>query len=146
LFLGRVIDEHKGGFTRGDFLIQNILGFDRKSGAVGIAGHARIGATVQFHVRDAACADEDLRKLLAPQAETDVRGALLFGCNGRGTHMWPEPHHDVTVIREILGEVPLAGFFCGGEFGPVGGRNFIHGYTASIALFREPRDEDATHA
>lgn len=146
LFLGRVIDEHKSGFTRGDFLIQNILGFDRKSGAVGIAGHARIGATVQFHVRDAACADEDLRKLLAPHADKDVRGALLFGCNGRGTHMWPEPHHDVTVMREILGEVPLAGFFCGGEFGPVGGRNFIHGYTASIALFREPRDEDATHA
>ncbi len=141
LFVGRVIDEYKGRFGRGDFLIHNILGADRKTGSIGIAGHARTGATVQFHVRDAQSADEDLRAMLGAHAGTAVRGAALFGCNGRGTHMWPTPGHDVRVLREMLGNVPVAGFFCAGEFGPVGGKNFVHGFTASIALFYEPIPE-----
>ncbi len=138
LFVGRVIDEYKGQFTRGDFLIHNILGADRKSGAIGIAGLAKTGATVQFHVRDAQSADEDLRAILATHVGSTVRGAMLFGCNGRGTHMWPEAGHDVGVVRELLGNIPVAGFFCAGEFGPVGGKNFVHGFTASIALLSEP--------
>lgn len=139
LLVGRVIDEFKGQFERGDFLIHNIMGADRKNGSIGIAGLAKVGATVQFHVRDAKSADEDLRAMLAVHAGTQVRGAMLFGCNGRGTHMWETPGHDIGVLREFLGGVPVAGFFCAGEFGPVGGKNFIHGFTASIALFQEPR-------
>jgi len=135
LFVGRVIDEYKDHFTRGDFLIQNIVGLDRNSGAIAIAGHAKVGTTLQFHVRDAKSADDDLRKLLSRHDGRQIAGAMLFGCNGRGTHMWPEPGHDIRVLRELLGDVPVAGMFCGGEFGPVGGRNFIHGFTASIALF-----------
>jgi small ligand-binding sensory domain FIST len=138
MFLGRAIDEYKERFGRGDFLIHNILGADRKSGAIGIAGQVKVGTTVQFHVRDAQSADEDLRAMLTPHAATEPEGALLFGCNGRGTHMWPEPGHDVNLLRQLLGNVPVAGFFCGGEFGPVGGRNFVHGFTASIALFYPP--------
>ncbi len=137
LLIGRVIDERKASFSHGDFLIQNIIGVDKSSGAIGVNGYAKVGATVQFHVRDAASADEDLRALLTPYADKDVRGAMLFGCNGRGTNMWPKPGHDIGVIREILGDVPTGGFFCGGEFGPVGGTNFVHGFTASIGLFRE---------
>ncbi|MHC4697952.1 MAG: FIST signal transduction protein [Planctomycetota bacterium] len=140
LLLGRVIDERKDTFSRGDFLIHDIIGVDQKSGAIGITGHARVGATVQFHVRDAASADEDLRETLAPFQLKDVRGAMLFGCNGRGTQMWPKPGHDAGVFSELFGGVPMAGFFCGGEFGPVGGNNYIHGFTASIALLGEPED------
>ncbi|MCH7993501.1 MAG: FIST C-terminal domain-containing protein [Planctomycetes bacterium] len=138
LFVGRMIDEHQSDLTRGGFLIQNIIGVDRKSGALGIAGQARVGSTVRFHVRDAESADEDLRAMLSPLVGTDVRGALMFNCNGRGTNMWPAPNHDIDLLRELLGDVPVAGFFCSGEFGPVGGTNFIHGFTASIALIREP--------
>jgi small ligand-binding sensory domain FIST len=141
LFVGNVINEYKSLFTRGDFLIYNIIGADRNRGSIAIAGLARVGTTIQFHVRDAASADEDLRMMLAPYSGKRIHGALLFGCNGRGTHMWPEPGHDVSVLREILGEVPVAGFFCGGEFGPIGGKNFVHGFTASIALFREKEPE-----
>ncbi len=140
LFLGRVINEYKDRFVRGDFLIHNIIGVDRQSGAVAIAGHARVGATVQFHVRDADSADEDLRAMLEPHADTGVRGALLFGCNGRGTHMWSDAGHDAGALCDALGEIPVAGCFCAGEFGPVGGRNFVHGFTAAIALFREAGD------
>ena len=144
LFVGRVINEYQEVFTRGDFLIQNIIGVDRKSGAIAIAGNARKGATVQFQVRDAETADEDLRALLAPHGAADVKGALMFGCNGRGTHMWPSPGHDIGVFRDQLGDVPCAGFFCGGEFGPIGGKNFIHGFTASLALFREGTEPVST--
>lgn len=141
LLMGRVIDEYKERFTLGDFLIHNIIGVNRKTGALGIAGLARVGTTVQFHVCDPVSADEDLRAMLAPYAGTGVRGAALFGCHGRGTHMWPKPGHDVSVLREILGDVPVAGFFCGGEFGPIGARNFVHSFAASIALFREPEGQ-----
>ena len=141
LLIGRVINEYKDRFTRGDFLIHNIVGVDRKSGAIGIAGHARVGATVQFHVRDAQSADEDLREMLAPHGGTGVCGAAMFGCNGRGTRMWSDPGHDLGVFHELLGEAPIAGFFCGGEFGPIGGRNFVHSLTASMVLFREPKEE-----
>lgn len=136
LLIGRVIDEYKDRFARGDFLIHNILGVDRNTGAIGIAGQAKTGSTVQFHVRDSSSADEDLRMMLTPHA-VGVAGALVFGCNGRGTHMWAEPGHDMGVLRELCGDVPVGGFFCGGEFGPVGGRNFIHGFTACIALFHD---------
>jgi len=141
LLVGRVIDERRETFSRGDFLVHNIIGVDRASGAMGIAGHARVGTTVQFHVRDADSADDDLRTMLAPYTSEDIRGAMLFGCNGRGTNMWDTPGHDAGVVRELFGNVPLAGFFCGGEFGPIGGTNFLHAFTASIALFSEPKPE-----
>jgi len=144
LLIGRAIDERRDVFQRGDFLIHNIMAADSSSGAIAIAGPARVGTTVQFHVRDAQCADEDLKHLLAPHAARTDRppyaAALLFGCNGRGTRMWPYPNHDINVLHEVVGPIPTAGFFCAGEFGPVGGRNFIHGFTASIALMR-PRTE-----
>ena len=92
---------------------------------------------MQFHVRDGASADQDLREALGPHRDSDVEALMLFGCNGRGTHMWPEPNHDIAVAREILGDIPIAGMFCAGEFGPVGGKNFIHGFTASMALIKQ---------
>ena len=133
LHLGQVIDERKLDFERGDFLVRNVLGADQANGAIAVDDHVPVGATVQFHVRDAASADEDLRHLLAGR-EADA--ALVFTCNGRGMHLFGTPDHDAKVLDERVG-VPAAGFFAAGEFGPVGGRNFVHGFTASIALFRE---------
>ncbi len=136
LFLGRAINEHLPEFRRGDFLIRNLMGVDQESGAIALGDHVRVGITVQFHVRDAASADEDLHSLLAAQATPAPAGALLLSCNGRGTRMFDQRDHDVRVASEALGRPPIAGFFCGGELGPVGGKNFIHGHTASMALFR----------
>src|SRR5204862_446264 len=132
LHLGQVIDEHKGEFGRGDFLVRNVLGADRTSGAIAVGDVCEMGTTVQFHVRDAATADEDLRALLAGE---DADGALLFTCNGRGTRLFGTPHHDAGVLAEALDGAPAAGFFAAGELGPIGGRNFLHGFTASVALF-----------
>jgi len=140
IFVGRVINEYQESFKRGDFLIRNLTGADAKSGAIAIGDWARTGTTVQFHVRDRESADEDLRTLLRQAAESDpdpVRAALLFTCNGLGTRLWDQPHHDVRLLRETFGGIPIGGFFCAGEFGPIGGRNFIHGHTASIALLRD---------
>jgi small ligand-binding sensory domain FIST len=135
LQLGRVIDEHRENFGRGDFLVRNVVGADRSSGAIAVGDVVHVGTTVQFHLRDAASADEDLHALIAPER---ADGALVFTCNGRGTRLFGAPHHDVSVLAEHLGPVPMAGFFAAGELGPVCGRNFLHGFTASVALLRDP--------
>jgi small ligand-binding sensory domain FIST len=136
LFVGRVINEYKETFTRGDFLIRNLFGIDPSSGAIAVGEEMRVGSTVQFHVRDGECADEDLRQMLSDYGGANApAGVLLFSCNGRGTRMWSAAHHDAGVIRETCGTVPVTGFFAAGEIGPIGGKNFIHGHTASMALF-----------
>ncbi len=139
LHVGRVINEYQGKFERGDFLIRNVMGLDRNNGALAVTDHIRVGQTVQFHVRDAASADEDLHALLQLdlRAHAKPAGALLFTCNGRGTRLFDEPHHDARAIRAEAGALPVAGFFAMGELGPVGGQNFIHGFTASVLLFEE---------
>lgn len=136
LFIGRAVDEHRPSFGRGDFLVRNVVGVDKDSGAIAVGDLVRVGITVQFHVRDADTAHEDLDTMLRALPRNHGAGALLFTCNGRGTRMWPEPNHDVRTIQSILGPLPLAGMFCAGECGPIGGRNFIHGHTASLAVFR----------
>jgi small ligand-binding sensory domain FIST len=139
LLIGIVIDENRPEYERGDFLIRGLLGADRASGALAVGDTVRVGQTVRFHVRDARSADEDLRQALALQHEAlagrTTAGALLFTCNGRGSHMFPVADHDAGALAESLGAPPVSGFFCAGEIGPVGGRNFLHGFTATIALF-----------
>jgi small ligand-binding sensory domain FIST len=138
LHIGRVINEYQESFHRGDFLVRNVLGAD-EDGGIAIGDMVRVGQTVQFHVRDAETADEDLRTLLrAERPQGRVAGALLFSCNGRGTRLFPEPNHDVGVLRETFGPIPVAGFFAMGEIGPVGGQSFLHSFTASLVLFGEP--------
>jgi small ligand-binding sensory domain FIST len=140
LHVGRVINEFLGEFQRGDFLIRNVMGLDRDSGAMQITDRIRVGQTVQFHLRDAATADEDLHAMLQMDLSAHDRrptAALVFSCNGRGTNLFDQPHHDARAIRGEAGPIPLAGFFAAGELGPVGGQNFIHGFTASVALFEE---------
>ncbi len=138
LHVGRVINEYQGEFQRGDFLVRNVMGLDRESGALAITERVRVGQTVQFHVRDAFTADEDLRALLQMDVsahEQPPAGALMFTCNGRGTRLFEQPHHDAQALQAEVGHIPLAGFFAQGELGPVGGQNFIHGFTASVVLF-----------
>jgi small ligand-binding sensory domain FIST len=141
LLMGRVIDEYKEEFSRGDFLIRTFLGADPQSGAIAVGDMFRLGQTVQLHVRDATTAREDLHALmhmLSPEfAGRPARGALLFSCNGRGAHLYGEPDHDSRVVAETTGAIPLAGFFCNGEIGPIGTSNFLHGFTASIGIFQE---------
>ncbi len=132
LHVGVVVDEHRAEFGPGDFLVRNLLGADPQTGALAIGAEVAVGQTVQFHVRDAQAADEDLHEMLAGH---DARAALLFTCNGRGRRFFGVPDHDAGVVDRLLGPLPLAGALCAGEIGPVGGRNFVHGYTATLALF-----------
>ena len=145
LFLGRVVNEYQEEFARGDFLIRNLIGSDPQSGALAVGDLMRTGQTVQFQVRDAETADEDLRHLLAKErselGQQQPRGALLFSCLGRGERMYGTVDHDIKVVQETLGPVPAAGFFCNGEIGPVGQRAFIHGFTSVVGLFMEPTEQ-----
>jgi small ligand-binding sensory domain FIST len=136
--LGIVIDENQPEYRRGDFLVRPIIAADGDAGTIALGERIRVGQTVRMHIRDGNSADEDLRGALRMQAEalssTRPAGALLFTCNGRGSHMFEVADHDASALDEALG-VPAGGFFCAGEIGPVGGRNFLHGFTATMALF-----------
>ncbi|MGH3114535.1 MAG: FIST signal transduction protein [Gaiellaceae bacterium] len=139
LLAGLVIDENRPQYDTGDFLMRGLLGADEATGALAIGDTARAGQTLRFFVRDAVSADADLREALAdtPRGARPA-GALIFTCNGRGTNMFPRPDHDARVTVEALGTQAVAGFFCGGEIGPVGGKAFLHGFTATLAVFLEP--------
>jgi len=132
LHVGFVVDEHRADFGRGDFLVRTVVGADRATGAIAVGEQVEVGRTVQFHVRDADAADEDLRALLARES---AAAALVFTCNGRGRAFFGDPDHDTGVITEMLGPIPTAGMFCAGELGPIGSRNALHSYTASLVLF-----------
>jgi small ligand-binding sensory domain FIST len=138
LQIGIVVDEHLAIPGQGDFLIRGVLGVDPATGAIEIGGVVEVGATVQFQVRDAVGADKDLR-LTVERAAAELPGrpvgALLFTCNGRGRRMFGVADHDASTIGDLLGGIPLAGFFAGGEVGPIAGRNAMHAFTASMALF-----------
>jgi small ligand-binding sensory domain FIST len=135
LQIGIAIDEHRATFERGDFLVRSVVGADRRQRALAVGDRVEVGTTVQFQVRDAVAADEDLRAMLA-DATGDA--ALVFTCNGRGRRLFGESDHDARVVHDTLGAPALAGMFCAGEFGPIGGRSFVHGFTASVLVFRDP--------
>jgi small ligand-binding sensory domain FIST len=142
LFLGRAVAPAQEILGRGDFLIRGVMGIDQKSGAMVVSDYIDAGETVQFHLRDASTAEEDLEMMLSPQLFYDPpSGGILFSCNGRGTHLYDHPNGDIRLIQKVVGDINLAGFFCAGEIGPIGDKNFLHGHTASLVLFR-PEIED----
>jgi len=135
LHVGVVVSEYQEKFSRGDFLVRNVLGADPESGVVAVGDRIRVGQTVQFHVRDSETAHDDLSELLHQEVHCPPAGCLVFTCNGRGTRLFSSPSHDAICLQEAFGSVPSAGFFAQGELGPIGNKNCVHGFTASIAMF-----------
>lgn len=138
LLLGIVVDENQPDYGRGDFLVRGLVAIDEHHGSVTVGESVRVGQTVRMQVRDSDCADQDLKQALDGQLkelDNPPSGALIFTCNGRGTHMFGHPDHDARLVDELFCGTPTAGFFCAGEIGPVGPRNFVHGFTATLAVF-----------
>ena len=140
LFLGLVMDPLKSHFTHGDFLVRNIVGLDTEKGIVAVGALLRQGQVVQFHLRDAQTSADDLQQTLEAYASRSGRGpiagALLFSCLGRGEFLYGHSGHDTRHFQQKLGQIPVGGFFCSGEIGPVGGTTYLHGYTSCFAVFR----------
>jgi small ligand-binding sensory domain FIST len=146
---GLAVSEYIDEFRRGDFLVRNLLGADAASGRVDIGAAVEVGRTLQFQFRDRDAADQELRAQCQALQELNSRrpvAVLLFSCAGRGQQFFGVPNHDAGVIAEILGPQPLAGFFCNGEIGPVGVASYLHGYTASAAVFYDRSAESASMA
>jgi small ligand-binding sensory domain FIST len=142
LFVGRSIKTDQEVLGRGDFVIRGVMGIDQESGAIAIGDSIMDGQVIQFHLRDAVTAQEDLEMMLIPQMfRQPPSGALLFTCNGRGTRLYDRPNGDISVIQRNIQDTPLAGFFCAGEIGPLGNLNFIHGHTATLVLFRQDDEQ-----
>lgn len=143
LFIGLAMDEFKQDLQQGDFLIRNILGVDPSAGAIAIGDLVRPGQRLQFHLRDAKASAQDLELLLQKYQlnnsdEPNPIGALMFSCLGRGENLYGKPNFDSGLFKQYLNDIPLAGFFCGGEIGPVGGSTFLHGYTSVFGICRQP--------
>lgn len=135
LFLGIVMDPYRTEPKQGDFLIRNIIGVDQATGHLAIGAALRNGQTVQFHLRDANTSHDDLQQMLAKSPlENKASGAVLFSCMGRGQRLYGNANHDSDLLKSVIGDVPVGGFFCNGEIGPVGGKTYLHGYTSSIAV------------
>jgi small ligand-binding sensory domain FIST len=138
LLVGIVTGEAKADYGRGDFLVRSLLGADPARETVALGALVREGQLIRLHARDARSADEDLRESLELRARAlggPPAGALVFTCNGRGRAMFEQPDHDATALATTLDGAPAAGFFAAGEIGPVGGASFLHGFTATVAIF-----------
>jgi small ligand-binding sensory domain FIST len=135
-----VMDPLKSHFTQGDFLVRNIVGLDTEKGYLAVGALLREGQVVQFHLRDAHTSTEDLEQIMnayrSRSGRDQVAGAILFSCLGRGEYLYGRASHDTQAFQEKLGGIPIGGFFCNGEIGPVGGTTYLHGYTSCFALFR----------
>jgi small ligand-binding sensory domain FIST len=139
LFIGLVVNEYLDEYHRGDFLVRNLLGGDPNSGVLAVGALPRMGQTIQFQRRDAAAADEDMNELLE-RTEKTLAGRLIYGgclfcCNGRGKNLFGRTSHDAALVQAHFNLAGLGGFFCNGEIGPVGEKNFLHTHTAALALF-----------
>lgn len=142
LFVGVAMDEFKLALQQGDFLIRGILGVDPTAGAIAIGDRVRPGQRLQFHLRDAQASAEDLELLLQSyqtqrESEPSAVAALMFACLGRGEGLYGKPNFDSELFRRYLSDIPVGGFFCGGEIGPVGGRTFLHAYTCAFGICRQ---------
>jgi small ligand-binding sensory domain FIST len=139
LLMGIVVDSNKPEYVQGDFLVRGLVGADPATGKVAVAADVHPGQVVRLHARDAASADRDLREALSVRMAAlggrTPAGALVFSCNGRGREMFACPHHDAEAVAHALSGAPAAGFFAAGEIGPVGGEHFLHGFTATVAVF-----------
>jgi small ligand-binding sensory domain FIST len=137
LFAGLAASEYVADLKRGDFLVRNLLGADPQTGAIAIGARARTGQTLQYQLRDKITAHADLLELARMNGLEGCQpfASLVFSCNGRGQRFFGVPDHDAATLAEIFGPVPSAGFFCNGEIGPIGKASYLHGYTASVALF-----------
>jgi small ligand-binding sensory domain FIST len=139
LLLGIVIEGGKPEYGQGDFLVRGLLGADPATGAIAVGARVEPGQVVRLHARDAESADRDLQEALGVLAAAlggrEAAGTLCFTCNGRGRAMFGTAHHDARALQQKLGDAPAAGFFAAGEIGPVAGDNFLHGFTATMAVF-----------
>ena len=146
LFVGLAMDEFKPDLHQGDFLIRQIIGVDPRAGAIAIGDRVRPGQRLQFHLRDASTSASDLELLLQKHqiqqvSHSSAVGALMFSCLGRGEGLYGEPNFDSDLFQRYFHNIPLGGFFCGGEIGPVGGNTFLHGYTSVFAICRAAGEE-----
>jgi small ligand-binding sensory domain FIST len=136
LFMGLGMRDGEREYRRGDFLVRNLIGVDPATGAIAVGAPLHTGQVVQFHLRDAETSATDLVEMLGQHDQVPPAGALLFSCVGRGRLLYGQANHDSGAFRTAMGAIPLGGFFCNGEIGPVHRRTFLHGYTSSFALFR----------
>lgn len=147
LFVGFHMNPVESGDPQHHYLIRNLTGVDAGSGSIAVGEVPTPGQIIQFHLRDkhasAADLEQHLRRFQQEQTRHEYQGALLFTCLGRGKHLYGTANHDTAMFAAHLGDIPVGGFFCNGEIGPVAGATYVHGYTSSFGLFRSIQGESS---
>lgn len=121
----------------GDMLVRNLAGLDTSMGSLSVAWPLAEGDLLQFQVRDAGAARQELSSLLGRRRTDPALAALVFSCVGRGSRFFGEPGYDAQALAKRIGESPMAGFMGNGEIGAIRGRPVVHQFAASYLLLRE---------
>jgi small ligand-binding sensory domain FIST len=122
------------GTDTGDYMVRNLVGVDINSGAIAIGEYLQNHKPIMFCKRDGTTATQDLKQMvnkLRKRTHGQVKGGLYFSCLGRGQHMFGEVNREMEIIAEILGDVPLVGFYANGEIAG----DQLYGYTGVLVLF-----------
>lgn len=144
LLVGIAVNAAKPRLGRGDFLVRPVQALDAARGIITLPEAIAVGTTVQFQVRDASTAHEDLDMLLDAEMLRDpAAAALLFTCYLRGSRLYGDAENDAALLSRRLGGLPIAGFHTAGEIAPIGRRSQLHTQTAAVALFRSARPRGA---
>jgi small ligand-binding sensory domain FIST len=116
--------------------VRHVVGVGRKAGVLVVAEQMENGTRLAFCRRNAEAAEHDLMRILKEvRAQADaaggIRGALYISCSGRGGPHFGRPHAEFEMVSQALGDVPLIGFFAGGEIA----RHHLYGYTGVLTVF-----------
>lgn len=122
------------GSDTGDYLVRNLIGIDPDRSLLAIGDLVEPGMEIQFARRDAQSARDDLARMvgeLKQRLPGPARGALYHSCLGRGHNLFGDKGEELRLIRNLLGDVPLAGFYANGEIS----HHRLYGYTGVLTLF-----------
>ena len=138
----------RGGRFGADVRVRHLVGLDPGRAAVALADRVEPGMRLAFCGRDVQAARRDLVRICAEIRDeldsaadtlqatvTDparrVRGAVYVSCAGRGGPHFGGPSAELKIVQHALGDVPLVGFFAGGEIA----RHHLYGYTGVLTVF-----------
>ena len=141
VFIGIAMEKENPAPQRGDFLVRNLVGYDKESGAIAVSESVSEGQLIQFHLRNSSSADKEIQEIVLDlhkrTREQPPAFGMYFNCLGRGKGLYGEANHDIQIIKQRFPDLPVIGFFGNAEFAPIGGRNFAHAYTGALVLCSE---------
>tara|TARA_Y100000590_G_C15678156_1_gene998784 strand:- start:511 stop:1698 length:1188 start_codon:yes stop_codon:yes gene_type:complete len=140
LQMGIIMDRIGSISPKENYLIRNILGASEIDGCIEVGEFINEGQIVQFHVKDSETANEELNQLIKNR-NSDIKNnppesVLMFSCLARGNYLFNEYNHETNIVKKIIKNIPITGFFSNGEINQIGDQTFLNGYTSSFTILK----------